>query len=246
MPLLEIKPPWRKLVSNPIVLFTFLAFLLAIPRFYWLLNDKYNYIILLFVLMWSFPFLFLSQEGRRSIGLIKPSRYIWLLNGFLIGLMLAVLIYLVGVLLFKHTEENWYVTIMGSFNKGDIIKSIKPNISLFLLVTFPTMIFSPIGEELFFRGMIHEAYASKYGNQKGMLIDASFFGITHMAHHGLLKDENGFRLLPSSLIWVLLMMIVAVLFYFIKRKSGSIWGAVFCHAGFNFGMMGSIIYLLHE
>ncbi len=246
MDALEVRPWWQKWISNPITLVTLLALLLAVPRFYWLLSGQYNYIILLFILMWAFPFVFLTRDGRRTIGLKKPTQPLWLIFGFVLGLTASVLIYFVGTTLFDHTENNWYMTIMGSFNKDNIIEGIKPSIGLFLLVTFPTMVFSPIGEEFFFRGMIHESYASKYGNNNAMIIDASFFGITHLAHHGLLMTSDGPRLLPSAFIWILMMMFVSILLFYVRKKSGSIWGAVTCHAGFNFGMMGSIVYLLHE
>jgi membrane protease YdiL (CAAX protease family) len=108
------------------------------------------------------------------------------------------------------------------------------------------MIFSPIGEEFFFRGMIHQAYSAKLGNRKANLIEATFFGVTHLAHHGLVLENKGIRFLPSAFIWISLMIAVSYLFSYFRNKSGSIWGAVATHAGFNLGMMASIIYLLHE
>jgi hypothetical protein len=108
------------------------------------------------------------------------------------------------------------------------------------------MIFSPIGEEFFFRGMSQEAFADKWGSNRATFIEASFFGATHLAHHGLVATAVGWKFVPSGLVWVVLMMAVSYLLAFMRSKSGSIWGAVVCHSGFNLGMMMSIIYLLHE
>lgn len=243
---MEIRSHWQRIFYHPILLVSILAVVLAIPRFIWLLNGKYSYIILLFLLMWIFPFIFLTREGRKSIGIRKPDNLVWVLSGFLLGVVASLLIYIIGVAFFGKSSENWYVTIMNSFNKDNLIESIKPNIGLFLLISFPSMIFSPIGEEFFFRGMIQDSYAAEVGNQKATLIDAAFFGVTHLAHHGLILQDGILRFYPSSILWVLLMVLVSILFSFIRNKSGSIWGAVVCHAGFNLGMMGCIFYLLHE
>ncbi len=243
---MELRPHWQRIVYHPILLVSILAVALAIPRFIWLLNGKYNYVILLFVLMWFFPFIFLTREGRKSIGIRKPGNLVWVLNGFMLGILSSFLIYLIGIAFFGRSSENWYVTIMNSFDKDNLIESIKPNIGLFLLVSFPSMLFSPIGEEFFFRGMIQDSFASEVGSQKATLTDAAFFGVTHLAHHGLILLDGRLKFYPSSLLWILLMMIVSILLSLMRKKSGSLWGAVACHAGFNLGMMACIFYLLHE
>lgn len=243
---MKVKAHWKKAFANPATTFTLLAILLAIPRFIWLLSGQYNNIIVIFLVMWVLPFILLTKSGRTAVGIRKPQNYPSIFYSFLLGLLSAYLIYLLGAYLFQKSENNWYITIMNSFNKNDLISDIKPSLGLFFLVSFPTMIFSPIGEEFFFRGMLHEAFAEKWGERKATLADASFFGLTHVAHHGLLFGASGIKILPSSIPWVLLMMMVSVLFSFMRKKSGSIWGAVGCHAGFNLGMMGSIVYLLHE
>lgn len=242
----DIRPVWQRVISDPIILVSVLATALAIPRFIWLLNDQYNLIIGIFLVMWVLPFLFLIKEGRTSIGINKPQHRAWLPIAFVIGAGAAILIHLIGYGWYGTTDQNWYVTIMNSFNKNDLIADVKPNPGIFLLITLPSMIFSPVGEEFFFRGMVHDSFAAEYGQTKATFIDASFFGITHLAHHGLFYSATGLSFHLSGLAWVLLMISVSILFSWMRKKSGSIWGAVVCHAGFNLGMMFSIVYLLHE
>ncbi|MFZ5970876.1 MAG: hypothetical protein ACOYXA_04740 [Bacteroidota bacterium] len=173
------------------------ALALAIPRFIWMLQDRYSHIILLFIIMSSIPLVLLNKSGRAQIGLARPSLK-WVIVSFFVGAAAAITIYLTGLLVFPDSESHWYHIIMNSFNKEDVIASIKLSFFFFLLFALPSMIFSPIGEELLFRGFL----------------------------------------------W-LLMMATASMFYFLRSKSASVWGAVTAHAGFNLGMMACIVYLIH-
>ncbi len=195
--------------------------------------------------MWLIPFLLLTNQGRKQIGLIKPSRPVWLIWGFLLGIAGAVFLYWIGYSLYGNTDNHWYTSVMNTFNRGTIIQDIRPNYLFFLLFALPTMIFSPIGEEFFFRGIMQEAFAEKWGAKISTFAEATFFGITHLAHHGLMATAFGYRLLPSAFPWVLLMMAVSILLSSVRTQTGSIWGAVLCHAGFNLGMMWCIFYLMN-
>lgn len=239
----QLRHPFKRL--QPLWLTSLLgALLLAIPRFVWMLQDKYSYIILLFVVMGSLPLIIINKSGRSQMGFIRP-HFKWILVSFVFGAAAAITIYFVGLLVIAERENHWYYFIMNSFNKGDIIASIKPSVVLFLLFALPSMIFSPLGEEFFFRGFLHETWKQRWGSTPAHLADSLLFGITHLAHYGLFYKNSSLQLLPFSSLWVLLMMAVSVLFYFVRNRSGSIWSAVAAHAGFNLGMMACIVYLIH-
>ncbi len=241
----ELKSFWLKVTRDPVILVTILAVVLAVPRFLWMLNGHYNYIILVFLVMWILPFIFLTKSGRKTIGICIPVNTRWLLYGFLLGLISSVIIHFIGTFLYGRSADNWFVSIMATFDKENLISQIKPHPGLFLLITLPAMLFSPIGEEFFFGGMLHESYRNNLGHVKASLIDATFFGVTHLAHHGLTYQSSILKFHSSGIVWILLMMLVAMLLSFVRMKAGSIWGSVTCHSGFNLGMMASIIYLLH-
>ena len=105
------------------------------------------------------------------------------------------------------------------------------------------MTFSPIGEELFFRGIVHASFAKSIGEKKAGIVDGSAFAITHISHFGLvfLNGQWNFLIIPT-LIWVTGMFLVSLLFFAFKKYSGSILGAILCHAAFNLGMIGCIFY----
>ena len=115
---------------------------------------------------------------------------------------------------------------------------------LFLIFTVPALLFSPIGEEIFFRGFLQESLTTKFSYQRSMVIDSLFFALIHLFHHGIVKDKTGMvQFYPlSGLIWVFLMFITAMALALLKKKSGSIYPAIVAHAIFNLIMNLCIFY----
>lgn len=153
----ELKPHWRRLFGFNWKFSFFLIAVICIPRFLLVLNANetanYGYIGLVMAISALVPFLFLSKSGRRTIGLTKPNKYSWLPVAFVCGLVCSLVLYLLGVLLYKDSFQNWYVYIGKSYNIPDRIES-SDKLMLFGVMAATGMIFSPIGEELFFRGIV--------------------------------------------------------------------------------------------
>lgn len=244
----ELKPLWRNVFSFNWKFGLFLIVLVCVPRFILVLNANetanYGYIGLIMTISAITPFIFLSKEGRKVIGLTKPKKYTWVFLGLLIGLLLSLALYFLGDLLYKNTFENWYVYIGKSYNIPNEIQPTDKFI-LFVIMAITGMIFSPIGEEFYFRGLIHSSFATSVGNTKASIIDSTAFALTHISHFGLIfvNNEWNFLMIPT-IIWVLSMFLVSVLFYYCRKKSNSLLGAVVCHAAFNLGMIYCIFYLL--
>ena len=245
----ELKSFWRKFFDFNWKFGLFLILIICVPRFILVLNANetanYRYIGLIMTVSAIAPFIFLNRRGRRVIGLTKPKTYSWLLYGFALGLVFSVLLYFFGELIYKNTVENWYVYIGKSYN---IPTEIKPNdkLIMFVILAIVGMTFSPIGEELFFRGMLHSSFAKSLGDRRASIIDGSAFALTHISHFGLvfINNEWDFLLIPT-IIWVLSMFLVSILFYQCQKKSNSLLGAIICHSAFNLGMIYCIFYLLN-
>ncbi len=108
------------------------------------------------------------------------------------------------------------------------------------------MVFSPVGEELFFRGIVHSSFAKSLGNRKASIADGSAFDLTHISHFGLVFINNEWKIfIIPTLIWVLSMFLASILFYYCRKKTESILGAIICHSAFNLGMIYCIFYLLN-
>lgn len=190
------------------------------------------------------PFIFLARYGRKEIGIAKPKNYWWLFIAFASGLLFSFLLYYLGQIIYGNSYENWYKYIGKSYNIATGINQ-HDKVVLFVVVALTGMIFSPIGEELFFRGIVHSSFAKSIGDKKASMIDSLAFAVTHISHFGLvfINNEWNFFVIPT-LIWVASMFLVSMLFFVMKQNSGSILGAIICHAAFNLGMTYCIFYLL--
>ena len=242
----ELRPFWNRIFSFNWKFGLFLILLVCIPRFILVLHanssGSYGSIGLVMVISAIAPFIFLGKSGQQQIGISKPQKYHWLVIAFALGLGASILLYFLGEILYGSSFENWYVYIAKSYK---IPPGIDPHnrAILFSIMALTGMTFSPIGEELFFRGIVHASFAKSIGEKKGTLVESSAFALTHISHFGLvfIGGQWSFLTMPT-LIWVGSMFLVSVLFLAVKKYSGSILGAIICHAGFNLGMIGCIFY----
>lgn len=226
----------------------FLLLIICIPRFVLVLKanetGNYSFIGVIMFISAIVPFVFLNKHGRKQIGISKTNKLKSLGYALFAGLVFSYLLYLIGNYLYGNTYENWYEYIGKSYNIPHEITGQEKKI-MFAIMAITGMTFSPIGEELFFRGIVHNSFANSLGDKKASFIDSLAFSLTHISHFGLVFINNNwdFYLLPA-LIWVLSTFLVSVLFFQMKRITGSIWGAIICHSGFNLGMIYCIFYLM--
>jgi membrane protease YdiL (CAAX protease family) len=207
-------------------------------------TGNYGYIGLIMVLSALSPFVFLTKHGRKEIGMTRPGKYYWLLFAFVGGLIFSFALYYAGDILYGNTFQNWYNYIGRSYKIPTGITSHDRAI-LFSIMALTSMIFSPVGEELFFRGIVHASFARSIGERKASVVDSSAFALTHVSHFGLVFINNQWSFLTApALIWVAGMFLVSVMFFIFKKYTGSILGSIFCHAAFNLGMTYCIFYLL--
>lgn len=245
----ELKPFWNKFFGFNYKFALVLILIICVPRFLMVLNAnvtaKYNSIAIIMIVSALAPFIFLSKTGLKQIGFANPKKYFLLPVSFFIGLIFSLILFWFGDLLYGNSYNNWYYYIGKSYNVPVGINLTDKRIYFFIFA-FTGMIFSPIGEELFFRGIVHTAFARSFGEIKAAVFDSISFALTHISHFGLVFIANQWTFLPvPALIWVSSMFLAGIIFAYFRRKSGSILGAMVCHAGFNLGMTYSIFYLLN-
>jgi len=244
----ELRPFWNRIFNFNWKFGLFLILIICIPRFLLVLNanatQNYRYIGLIMIISAIVPFVFLSRYGLKKIGITKPTKCKWLLLAFISGLLFSILLYFIGQILYGNSYENWYQYIGKSYNIPQVISQHDKAI-LFIITAFTGMIFSPIGEEFFFRGIVHASFASSVSKKQASLVDSSAFALTHISHFGLVFINNQWKfLIIPGLLWVFSMFAVSVVFFILKKRSGSILGAIICHAAFNIGMIFCIFYLM--
>lgn len=227
----------------------FLVLLFGIPRFVLILeanvSGTYNFAFIIFFLMWFTPFVFLTKKGRKKIGLKRPGHYRHLLVSFLLGVLSCAVVFGIFTLLYQITLDHAFVYILRS---GGVPSGLADSDKLiyFSIAVIPCMLFSPIGEEFLYRGVVHGSFVNRFGEVKASFFDSLAFALTHLAHFGIIYDAGHwhFSVLPA-LLWVVCMFSVSQVFFRCKLLCDSITGAVLAHAGFNFAMMYFIFYWIY-
>ena len=198
-----------------------------------------------FVLMAVAPFVLLNRPDRTAIGLKMPHSYHSYLFAAVLGSMAAFVCYIIGISLFHLTPDNWYVTIKKFYLNNPAYDNDSPIWQTFLIFTLPALIFSPVGEEIFFRGFFQESLKLNFSERTSTLIECACFGLIHLFHHGLVSNNGSIILFPlSGLIWALLMASLAFAFVQIRKHSNSLYPAIASHASFNLSMNAIIFFLI--
>ncbi|WP_316777319.1 type II CAAX endopeptidase family protein [Pedobacter antarcticus] len=244
----ELRSFWRIFFEYNWKFAVFLTLLICVPRFILVLNanasGNYSAIGLVMLASALAPIVFLTKTGRKNAGITKPKSYIGLLLAFIVGLAFSFLLYFAGYNLYGNTDMNWYQYIGRSYRIPAVI-SLNDKAVLFSVVAVTSMIFSPVGEELFFRGIVHSGFAKSIGDKKASAADSLIFAIVHISHFGIIYNNGHWDyLIAPGLIWFLAMFLISLLFFLFRRYTGSILGSIACHAAFNLGMTYCIFYLL--
>lgn len=224
-----------------------LILVFGVPRFFFVLEasktGNYNFTSIVFLLMGLLPFILLNKQGKKLIGIKKPGNSTWLFYSFLIGIAACTFVYLIGQWLYGSSISNWFEYISNSYTIPTEELQGKSRNIYFLIFAIIGMTFSPIGEELLYRGLIHQSFVPRFGESTASTIDSLAFAIVHLAHFGIIYIAGTWEILYiPALIWMILMFLASKLFFICKSKSDSIYGAILCHAGFNFAMTYFIFY----
>ena len=185
-----------------------------------------------FMLMTAAPWLLLNAQGRRQIGLTRAT-WSQCSIAVVLGALAAMACFALGMLLFGVSSDNWYVTIAASY-RATMDTSHFSLVQSYLIFTIPALLFSPIGEEIFFRGMLQQALEHYSPARFSTALECALFGLIHLCHHGLTMTSAGLAFRPlSGALWMLSMFFVALLFATLRRRSGSLLPAMAAHAAFN-------------
>jgi len=197
-----------------------------------------------FTLMALTPFALLDAAGRRNAGMNWGGSARWYGVAFVAGAMAAAGCFALGYALFGVSADNWFVTIANNYRQS-MDTTGWSMARLHLVFTPPALIFSPIGEEIFFRGYLQYSLEQRFSTRASTIAECAAFGTIHLCHHGLLLTAAGITLRPvSGAIWVLLMFGAAWLFAYLRRSSGSLLPAITAHVAFNLVMNVAIFGFL--
>ena len=236
--------PWSKIPIAPWLFSLLVLALLTALRFYAVFGGSpWGRILFLFVFlaMWALPFLVLTAQGRRQIGLCRQGNSASALAlSALAGACSGLVVYAAGMALFGASPDNWCISIRDSFHLAEM-RAAMPLAAAFAAMVLPAMIFSPIGEEILFRGLLQQSFTLRWNVSVATVVNGLAFGLVHLHVHGIWHEAAGFHLrLVSGAIMVLLMAGLSAVFTLCRLRSGSLYAAMIAHAACNLAMIGAI------
>lgn len=240
-----LKPLWRSLLAPPWLISLLILLLIAAIRFFvffspWPLQELF---FAQTVFLWAVPFLFLTANGRREIGLsekgVTPSS---MLLSILAGAACGLIFFALGMAIYGHSPDNWCISIRAYLHLDDM-RGFFPPWGLFALYALPAMFLSPIGEEILFRGFIQQAFTRRFNPAIAACVNSLLFGCLYLYLHGIWHDGSGFHiLLASSFLAVLLMALIGGIFTLCRTLTASLWPAIAAHAAFNLALLAAAIH----
>jgi CAAX protease family protein len=239
-----LRPFWANLAAAPWIVGALLSVIAAVSRGALMLEPSRGtgpWLPVYFLTLAATPFVFLTREGRRSIGLYARPGAKWALLAVVMGALAAVGVGALGSLLYGGSLDNWYVTVAETMLSDERLRAV-PTSQLLVTLAVPAALFSPVGEEMFFRGVLHASVAVRAGHGVAAVVSAAAFGLMHVFHHGVSATPTGVHVrLVSGGIWVVLTFALSLLLISIRLRSKSMWSAVACHAAFNVTMVAFIV-----
>ncbi|MGD0548028.1 MAG: CPBP family intramembrane glutamic endopeptidase [Terracidiphilus sp.] len=241
-----LRAPWSRFRIAPWLLSLLVLMVLAAVRFYSAFGPAQARILFLLhiLVMWTLPFLFLTRQGRREIGLREQGNSaVNLFLSALAGAVCGLAFFAIGMALFGNSPDNWCVSIRDSFQLKQMLAVMSPA-AAYAVITLSTVSFTPIGEEFLFRGLIQQSFTLRWNAVIATLVNGFAYGLMHLLHvHGLWHDAAGFHLrLISGALVVLLLAGLGAIFTFIRLRTGSLWCAVVSHAACNLTMISAIFF----
>ncbi|MGO9777196.1 MAG: lysostaphin resistance A-like protein [Terracidiphilus sp.] len=238
--------PWNRIRIAPWLLSLLVLTVLAAARFYSAFGPPQARILFLLhiLVMWTLPFLFLTRQGRREIGLRKQGNSAFnMLLSALAGAVCGLAFFAIGMALYGDSPDNWCVSIRDSFQLNQMLAVMSPA-AVFAVITLSTMSFTPIGEEFLFRGLIQQSFTMRWNAVVATLVNGFAYGLMHLLHvHGLWHDAAGFHLrLISGALMVILLAGLGATLTLCRLWTGSLWCAVVAHAACNLAMISAIFF----
>lgn len=195
--------------------------------------------VLVCIAMAALPWVVLSRMGRRQAGLQRPRHPAWTALALALGVLAAGACFWLGFALYGAGPEHPFVSVARNY-RGMQTEGWSL-LRLHLSFTLVAILFSPVGEEIFFRGFLQKVLEDRHGRTRATLMEAALFALAHLCHHGILVTAAGIVVQPvSGALWVAQMFLLSLLFAWLRRRSDSIVPAIAAHAAFNAGMNHAI------
>ena len=208
-------------------------------------SGSYGLVSVFFVVLAALPWIVLDRTGRRRIGLTRPRRLVPIVVAILSGAVVCGAVFALFTALYAHTIGNPFVYIASSYSAIPQPLTDSDRAIYFAIFAVVNMTFSPIGEEILYRGMSTEMLRTRLSAFSTALAEAAVFALVHLAHFGVVFTVSGWTFLPvPSVLWFVAMFLTALVFAAARHASGSLIGAILAHSAFNLTMTALIFFVL--
>jgi uncharacterized protein len=239
-----LRPFWKQLKIPPWVLSLLVLAILAGVRFYSVFGPpRMRFLFLVQALvMWLLPAIFLSAAGPQAIGLVRPCRGAGALAlCAAIGVVAGLVLFSVSTSLHGSPSDNWIASVRAGMQL-DRMRAVMGPAAILAMLAVPALIVTPVGEEILFRGLIHQAFTMRWNWIAGIAVNSLAFGLVHLHVHGLTHDAAGFHLrVVSGGMFVLGGALLSAVFTLCRMRTGSLFAAMAAHAGCNTAVIAAIV-----
>jgi hypothetical protein len=238
-----LRPFWSRILPAPWIVSLLVLAVLAAARFYAAFTHPSTNILfpLHCLAMWALPFILLTPRGCHQIGLPGMNNTVSaLVLSALAGAACGIAVFAIGMALYGDSPDNWCLSIRNSFQIEQLRASVPP-VTLFAAVALPAVIFTPVGEEILFRGLLQEAFTLRWNAVLATVVNSVAFGLIHLHVHGFWHDAAGFHFrFVSAALMVVLLAGVSTVFTFCRLRTGSLFAAITAHAACNLAMVAAV------
>jgi membrane protease YdiL (CAAX protease family) len=161
--------------------------------------------------------LYINRARLADLGIKKPAGKQLLLYGLLGGALLMVLMVILGIPIAKLQPQ-----VQPQLFE-QMLRGVGQDSSFFFLLVLG-VVFAPISEELFYRGMIYPVFRGYLGPGWAAVLAGLVFGLAHW---------DLWRTIPLAIGGALLCLLY--------QRTGNLWVTVVAHGTWN-GLMSLLVY----
>ena len=224
----------QKFVSNPLQVVTglfALHIIFAISG--WIDTD---WVMGSMLLIWIYPLVFSSKEGRKEIGIRLPVHWSWWLVGPIVGVTTAVLVITLAWFILGLSDARWLVQIGRNLDwQLGVVPSDLHTDTKFWILILPPIVVLPLAMEILYRGYIQRSISDKVSGSNAAFLQAGF----HTFIAQIVYDGFGADVLA---LWIPSMLIVYWSFGIIRFKSASLWPSVLGHTIYLYSVLWFVYY----
>ena len=166
----------------------------------------------------------IELNGRAMAGAMSPGRWAKYMGATLFVKLLGMFGATTLVLLFLLAFPSSIDAVNAILLEGSL-QPEKPTIAVFLLLFVSLCIFTPIWEEIFFRGILFRRLAMRYRTTTSAVVSSLIFGLLHFGGNSIFHA-----------------VLVGLLFCYIYASTQNIWIPIILHGMGNFVSLLPVLF----